>query len=104
VLGSGWKELRAGGNFTCGLQGNGTVWCWGGNDYGQLGDGTLTARSEPTRLPGTIWERFAMGHSHVCATKTDDGVWCWGRNHEGQLGTGTTVNRRAPAPVLLGDT
>ena len=79
---------------------DGTVWTWGGNLEGQLGDGTTNSRSQPVRitgLPGVI--AVAAGHYHSVALAADGTVRTWGRNFSGQLGDGTTTQRSAPVEV-----
>ena len=87
----GWTQISAGGQHTCGVAQDGSVWCWGQNLYGQLGDGTVTYRSLPTRVTGvTDVARISAGKYHTCAVKTDGSAWCWGFNQYGQLGDNAT--------------
>ena len=86
---------------TCAVTGDHDLLCWGGNSYGQLGDGTTQNRSSPVAVPaldGTV-AAVATGHQHTCALTLSGGVVCWGRNSEGQLGDGTTTDRPAPVAV-----
>ncbi len=79
------------------LKADGTVWAWGDNLYGQLGDGTYTTRLTPTQVPGLVdVVAIAAGAYHVLAVKADGTVWAWGRNISGQLGDGTTTARLVP--------
>lgn len=96
-------ELAAGSEHTCGLTGDGSVHCWGGNNHGQLGDGTVTTRGEPVRVAAQ--QRFTAitaGAAHTCALAEDGSAYCWGRNTFGQLGDGGTGNARGPVPVAGG--
>src|SRR5207253_335143 len=79
---------------------NGTVWCWGRNDEGQLGDGTTLGRPAPVQVAG-ITGALAVsgGYHHTCALLSDGTVQCWGRNLEGQLGDGTTTSSATPVRV-----
>lgn len=100
-LGSGVSDLSAevlmapmgGTGHTCAIKTDGTLWCWGYNHGGQLGDGTTDG---PKVLPvhaaglGSNVARVAAGYGHTCAIKTDGALWCWGANHAGQAGDGTT--------------
>ena len=92
--------LSSGSFRTCALLDDGTVSCWGTNTYGQLGDGTNSARSTPTQTSslgtGRIAVAISAGNSHTCAILDDGTVSCWGRNNYGQLGDGTTTNRNTP--------
>jgi RHS repeat-associated protein len=82
------------------VKSNGTVWAWGDNEEGQLGDGTTTSRVAPvpvTGLTGVI--AVAVGKYHTVAVKGDGTVWAWGNNTYGQLGDGTTTGWLSPMPV-----
>ncbi len=78
----------------------GTVWTWGRNLYGQLGDGTTTNRNTPVQVSGLIGvTAIAGGDSHTIALKSDGTVWTWGDNGYGQLGNASTTNSTAPVQV-----
>ncbi|GBC61093.1 hypothetical protein DENIS_2053 [Desulfonema ishimotonii] len=82
------------------LKTDGTVWTWGWNGYGQLGDGTTTDSSTPGQVPGLSGiSAIASGNIHTIAVKTDGNTSAWGRNHKGQLGDGTTTNSSTPVHV-----
>ncbi len=83
------------------LRRDGTVWAWGKNEYGQLGDGTGKDREGPIRIEQGLTDvtAIAVGKEHSLALKKDGTVWAWGRNNEGQLGDGTAENRSAPVRV-----
>jgi alpha-tubulin suppressor-like RCC1 family protein len=89
-------QIDAGKDFTIALKADGTVWAWGTNTSGQLGNGS-TAMGQPFPLQvGASVAGFnniiavSAGDSHAIALKSDGTVWVWGRNSEGQLGNGTT--------------
>jgi alpha-tubulin suppressor-like RCC1 family protein len=87
-------------NPHCSLKSDGTVWAWGYNYYGQLGDGTTTQSSTPVSNPGFSGASMvAAGYSHTIALKSDGTVWAWGINNYGQLGNGTITGSIAPKPV-----
>ena len=78
----------------------GTLWAWGLNLNGQLGDGTTTIRSSPVQIgSGTDWSQVSAGGAHSLALKSDGSLWSWGLNTNGQLGNGNTTSRSSPAQV-----
>jgi alpha-tubulin suppressor-like RCC1 family protein len=97
--GSG-TTLSAGFNYTCAIQNDHTLWCWGGNWIGQLGTGDTVGRLTPTQVGTTTnWATVSAGGNHSCATRTDGTLWCWGANGEGELGTGDTASQLTPTQV-----
>lgn len=85
-------------NYAAGIKTDGTLWTWGDNYRGQLGDGTTTARSSPDTVAGggTTWKAVSMGYRYSLAIKTDGTLWSWGQNDYGQLGNGNTTSRSSP--------
>jgi alpha-tubulin suppressor-like RCC1 family protein len=105
--GTNWKQVSGGGYFhTVAIKTDGTLWTWGRNSYGQLGDNTLTQRNTPvtTFAGGTNWKQVAGGFNHTAAIKTDGTLWTWGDNGYGQLGTNNTTDRRTPVTTFAGGT
>ncbi|MBK8015177.1 MAG: hypothetical protein IPK13_28035 [Deltaproteobacteria bacterium] len=105
-LASDVVQLVAGGiDHACAVKADRTLWCWGLNSDGQLGDGTTTTRHSPVQAGvsqlGNQVLRARSGVWHTCAIKTDGTVWCWGYNYFGQLGDGTTTTRKSPVQVPL---
>lgn len=119
-------DLDVGGAHACAVRRDGSVWCWGAGQQGQLGDGMFATnqvwpgsaddcRSAPVgghldrpvagratvapalRLPSAT--QVSAGWEHTCAVTHTGDVWCWGSNDHGQLGTGDTMNRAAPIQV-----
>lgn len=89
--------VAAGANFTVVLTDDGTVWTWGDNRFGQLGDGTIVQRSTPVRVAGlTGVIAVAAGEGHVLALKGDGTVWGWGDNSSGQLGSSSYSTNLTP--------
>ena len=92
--------IAAGEYHTCAILDDGSVSCWGSNDYGALGDGTTTDRNTPTQTSSLGTDRTAValsaGDYHTCAILDDGSVSCWGYNVFGQLGDGTTTQRTTP--------
>jgi len=99
---SGVTMVSTGHYHSLALRADGTVWTWGYNFAGQLGDGTTTTRNAPVRVSGTrTYQYVAAGRDMSYAIATDGSVWAWGLNADGQLGDGTTANRSTP--VRVGD-
>ena len=110
--GTNWKQVAGGYYCTASIKTDGTLWTWGRNNYGQLGDNTTTDRSTPvtTFAGGTNWKQVACGgntggnSATVVAIKTDGTLWTWGRNNFGQLGDNTTTDRSTPVTTFAGGT
>jgi len=80
---------------------DGSVWAWGDNRFGQLGDGTQVDRSRPVQVPiSRVTQVAAGGFSFSMARRSDGTVWTWGRNDLGELGDGTNTNRLTPVRAL----
>jgi alpha-tubulin suppressor-like RCC1 family protein len=93
-------SLGLGAAHACAVLGDGSVHCWGSNDAGQLGDGTLVDRYEPVFVLGVAGARsVASGARHTCALLGDTTVRCWGANDQGQLGNGTAASQLTPVTV-----
>lgn len=105
-----WKMVSGGvggdgyNGFFCAIRSDGTLWCWGGNIYGQVGDGTTTYRISPVQISGggSNWKFVSCGYYTSYALKTDGTLWSWGMNNYGQIGDGTTTNRSSPVQVAGG--
>jgi alpha-tubulin suppressor-like RCC1 family protein len=101
VLGTGTTPNSGGRSHTCGIALNGTAYCWGFNDLGQLGDGTTTARLLPTPvLTSEVFVAIGAGDRFTCAMTPDRRVFCWGGNLNGELGSGT-AGGMSLTPVLV---
>lgn len=100
--GSNWSKVAAGIRFSLGIKTDGTLWAWGKNDVGQLGDGTTMDRFVPVQIgTDTNWNTISAGWQHVVATKTDGSLWTWGTNDVGQLGNGTTSAVALPTIIPI---
>jgi alpha-tubulin suppressor-like RCC1 family protein len=92
--------ITAGDSHTCALADNHGVWCWGLNDTGQLGDGTLSNSGNAVEVSGiSTATAISAGSSYSCAVVAA-GVKCWGNNTVGELGNGTTTNSSTPVAVV----
>jgi hypothetical protein len=87
--------VSAGGAHSCASLGDASVWCWGANDSGQLGDGTTTDRPTPARVGGASGA-VSAGALHTCASSAGHTITCWGADTSGQLGDGVTLTISAP--------
>ena len=93
------RSVAAGGDFTVALKTDGTLWAWGGNDYGQLGNGTVVSAAQPVQVLDQV-TAVSAGDYHVAAIRADGTLWTWGDNLYGQLGDGTLNSVSAPQQVL----
>jgi alpha-tubulin suppressor-like RCC1 family protein len=97
---SGGVAIAAGFHHALVLKADGTVWAWGHNYIGEVGDGTTTARRAPQQVPGlTNVVAIAASFYNSYAIKADGTLWAWGNNGWGQIGDGTTTNRLSPVQV-----
>jgi alpha-tubulin suppressor-like RCC1 family protein len=87
-------HLATGGKHACARRDDGTLWCWGDNSAGQLGDGTREDTSCPVQVTELGADVVAVdaGGFHTCAVKLDGTLWCWGMATDGQLGIGPTAS------------
>jgi alpha-tubulin suppressor-like RCC1 family protein len=95
-----WISIAAGGSHSLGLKSDGTLWAWGNNSNGQLGDLTLLAKNSPVQV-GTDnkWVSIAAGGSHSLGLKSDGTLWSWGNNVNGQLGDASILQKTSPVQV-----
>ena len=80
---------------------DGTLWAWGQNNYGSLGQNSLTQYSSPVQVPGTTWSKVVGSSSVIMALKTDNTLWAWGPNDKGQLGQNAPDNTSQSSPVQI---
>jgi hypothetical protein len=102
---AGVTQICEGGYHTCALRQDGTIWCWGSDQYGQIGVPTAIRNPYPVgpvALPHAATQ-VGCGGNHTCALLDNRDVWCWGENGSGALGNGSTVQAWAPVgPVFSG--
>ncbi len=79
--------MSGGTNHSLAIKSDGTLWAWGYNYYGQLGDGTRTNRTVPTQESSASreWSSVSGGTNHSLAIKSDVTLWAWGNNGNGQV-------------------
>ncbi len=98
-------KVNGGDSHTCALSQDGDLFCWGGNNYGQLGTGSTASSFTPAKVsnsgPGgnKHWVDISAGYAHTCALTDDGTAYCWGFNGRGQLGDGTNTDNSLPQPV-----
>ncbi len=94
------KSASAGGRHTCAIKDDGTLWCWGADFFGQLGQGKRAHSRPPVQVKAwTDWREVSAGGLHTCGIRTGGTLWCWGLNHRGQLGQGTRDDSNRPLQV-----
>jgi len=108
TISTDWSVIAIGGNTSCGLY-LGTAYCWGANDWGQIGDGTGTTRGLPTAintsgvLSGKTITDISVGSYNVCVRTTENKMYCSGMGARGQLGNGSTADTSVMvAPTMTG--
>ena len=94
------KQISVGFAHICAVSTDDSVRCWGGNDYGQLGNGTTYGASIPVVVSGiSNAASVSTGNFHSCALLTDRTIKCWGSNSEGQLASGGLINSAIPIAI-----
>jgi alpha-tubulin suppressor-like RCC1 family protein len=94
------KNISSGGNFVCANDFLDNFYCWGMDDYGQIGDGTpLENRNFPTLLSNSEFTQFSSGINHICSVNNDMSMWCWGKGNDGQVGDGSSIDRNSPVSI-----
>ena len=101
AAGNTWTYVQAG--YTSGgLKSDNTLWMWGSNSDGQIGDGTIVNKSSPVQIGGAVWNSFSAGDMITAAIRTDGTLWLWGSNYFGGLGTNSTTKYSSPVQTVSG--
>ena len=96
-----WTSISTGQDHALALKSDGTLWAWGNNDYGQLGDGTTIHKNYPVKISTeTDWISIAARGNHSIALRSNGTLWAWGNNFNGQLGDGTKGYQETPLMVF----
>jgi len=96
-------SVTAGVFSSCAVTTNGAAYCWGDNEFGELGDGTTTSRLLPTAVAGGLtFSALSVWAFHACGVTTSGAAYCWGPNGNGELGDGSTVASTVPVAVTGG--
>jgi len=93
---SEWKSVSAGKKFTLALKNDGSLWGWGENSYGQIGNKMFSERRQPVQEDtNSTWKQVSAGAEYSSALKEDDNsLWSWGNNSFGQLGDGNNSSSK----------
>src|SRR5438309_1448584 len=97
-----FQAVSAGGQHTCAVASTGDAYCWGRNEFGQLGDNTTGDKPVPVPVGAPAGVTFATldaGYVHTCAVTPAGAAYCWGDNGSGELGDNTTVGKLVPTAV-----
>ena len=94
-----WKVISNGTSHAAAIKGDGSLWVWGLNNAGQLGDGTTVNKSSPVKLGSSSWSTVSCGASHTLGILTTGVLYGWGLNTSGQIGDLTLTNKSSPVLV-----
>ena len=103
IPGTTWKEISSAQDSVAAIKTDGTLWSWGENESGQLGQNAPvnSDKSSPTQIPGTTWDKVRCLEKSTLATKTNGTLWSWGENAYGKLGLNQTDNLALSSPTQI---
>lgn len=97
-----WKSIETGYFHTFAFKKDGTLWAWGFNQNGELGDGTTINRYVPIQIDSANeWKTIKAGYLYNIGIKNDGSIWAWGDNSGGQFGDGTTISDSIPRQRVI---
>jgi len=99
AFGDSYSSICSGSNHAAYIKSDGSLWAWGWNDCGQIGDDSTNYKTFPVKvMDGAV--QVSTGDQHTLAIKSDGTLWAWGENRFGQLGDGTEMRRKYPVKVM----
>ena len=101
IPGTSWTHGEGGLNYSMALRTDGTLWAFGSNTYGELGDNSRAHKSSPVQIPGTTWTKNITAGYYTMAVKTDGTLYAWGSNTYGALGQNAPNNSSKSSPVQI---
>ncbi|MBN2724347.1 MAG: hypothetical protein JXR95_09780 [Deltaproteobacteria bacterium] len=93
-------DISCGTEHCCIIDSSGSVWCWGNNDYGQLGVGSEENTLPPAKIETLIFTKVSAGGNHTCGLNQSGEILCWGWNNNGQLGNNDTADTNTPVTAI----
>jgi len=99
IPGTDWSTAGSTESGRFGIKTDGTLWNWGVNEHGQLGQNNRTDYSSPVQVPGTTWNTVGTSGFSILATKTDNTLWTWGQGDDGNLGLNTAIKVSSPTQI-----
>jgi alpha-tubulin suppressor-like RCC1 family protein len=95
-----WTSVSVTVSTACAIKQDQTLWCWGDNSGGEVGNGMSGMQvGAPVPIAGT-WKMVAVGEDHACGIQADDSLWCWGDGSDGRLGFGDTTAALTPKQLV----
>jgi alpha-tubulin suppressor-like RCC1 family protein len=96
---SSWSFVSSFRDHVLAIKADNTLWSWGANVWGELGQGDLNYRSSPVQIGTSSWIAISAGNYHNLAIRSDNTLWAWGYNPNGELGQGDTIDRLSPVQI-----